>query len=107
MSSTHDVNCKNCGKHLAWWSQWDNIQYADEYQCKGAIRTRNNEFLMNVFSDKDFKKLNVIKKEKRLGFTRWTYCKIKNHTYYCETCAKKLKHRCSVCGGKIVLTRKY
>ena len=62
MSSTHDVNCKICGGKLAWWSQWDNIQYADEYTCKAAIRSRkkDSEFLMNVYSDKDYPKLNKI-----------------------------------------------
>jgi hypothetical protein len=33
-------------------------------------------------------------------------CWMVNETYFCKECAKKLKYKCPVCGGKIKLSRK-
>jgi len=62
---------------------------------------------MNVTNyEKQKDELTKMIKEKKLGWTRWTYCSVHNETYFCEKCAKKLKNKCSVCGGKIKLKRK-
>jgi len=112
MSSTHDVICRKCGKNIAWWSQWDNIQYRDEYECQGKVwqkyehwhfgKTQSNaeptpEYVIECYG----KPLKVKRHSKEL----W-HCSIVNNTQYCEECAKELKYRCPKCGGEIKLTRK-
>lgn len=115
MCSTHDVFCFICNKQLAWWSMFDNIQYADEYTCQAAIIEATNKPLMKDVpqDDEHLKKLQkVIDKKKKWIVDEterrdfWTYCRIKNKTYFCESCAKKLKLKCPECGGKIKLDRK-
>jgi hypothetical protein len=116
MVSTHNVNCHECGKQIAWWSMFNNIQYQDEYECSAAIDTRNNTMFMDEVHDDDesLDNLQKIIDEKQLekmdGNTRtecnWNYCKIKNDTTFCKSCATKLKMKCPVCGGTIWLGRK-
>lgn len=119
MVSTHDVNCKRCGRELAWWSMFHNIQRANEYTCSAAIQEDTNELIMDdVIQDAEhLRKLQKIIDKKMLDVIEiidgkrccthrnWTYCYIHNDTYYCESCAKRLKFKCPVCGGKIKLSR--
>ncbi len=119
MCSTHEVYCKICGKKLAWWSVFDNVQYADEYQCSAAIENKTNRIIMDdvVQDDAHLKKLRDIlkrervdvydKKDKKLCLERnWSYCNNLHETHFCESCARKLNYKCSVCGGKIVIERR-
>lgn len=115
MHSTHDVYCKKCGKNLAFWSGFgDNMQYYDEYQCTGKAwkkiehyhfgkTTQYNdepptpEYIIECYG----KLLKVLHHMKEL----WD-CWMVNETYFCKECAKKLKYKCPICGGKIKLSRK-
>lgn len=120
MSSTHDVNCRKCGKKIAWWSQFDNIQYQDEYECQGEIwkkwkgqwqglnssgkRVWSGNFKPSIreLKDDDMKHVKTIKP---LTKELWP-CSLENQTQYCRECAKELDFRCPKCGGNIKLIRK-
>jgi hypothetical protein len=94
---------------------FDNIQHADEYACSAAIQKDTNKLIMDniIQDDKHLKELRQIVKDEKLekSETRkgkkyciqsnWTYCYIHNNTYFCESCARKLKYKCPVCGGLI------
>ena len=116
MCSTHEVICLMCEKALAWWSMFHNIQREDEYVCSAAIREDDNKLIMDkvVQDDEHFDKLNEIVEREKLNtyeiddkgrkcctYRGWTYCNIKNNTYFCGSCARKLKYKCPVCGGTI------
>jgi hypothetical protein len=120
MCSTHDVVCKKCGKQLAWWSMFHNIQHDNEYACSAAVQEDTNELIMDnvIQDDEHLNKLSEIIKEKGLDaietredgkryctHSNWTYCYIGNETHYCEKCAKRLKYKCPVCGGTIKISR--
>jgi hypothetical protein len=116
MHSTHDVYCKRCGKNLAFWSGFgDNMQFANECQCQGEVWVKSEHYHYGKTttysdeppSDEEIKKRNKGKLVKIIHHTREKRpCFIINETYFCEDCAKKLHYKCSVCKGKIKLTRK-
>ena len=125
MHSTHTVSCRNCGLQLAFWSGFgDNLQYNDEYECKGTVIVKRKNYWR--VGTCDFVNYKPTVKEIKEKFDSYGFknakevtsnsiqqimeeendCVIQNDTYYCEKCAKRLKYKCSVCGGKIKLTRK-
>ena len=110
MHSTHDVNCKKCGKSLAFWSGFgDNYQYDDEYQCTGRVWkyhefwtwSKTTSYRDNKPTLKETGGIKPIHHIKEL----WD-CWMVNESYYCADCAKQLKYKCPKCGKKIKLTRK-
>ena len=113
MHSTHDVNCKICGKSLAFWSGFrDNMQFADEYECQGEIRRKYEHwhFGKTTSNCKPTQKYMIeeygkVMKVKHHMTEMWP-CHLENYTQFCADCAKKLKYKCPVCGGRIILTRK-
>lgn len=104
-----DVNCKKCGKHLAWWDMFTNIQYENEYQCSAIVtyhsdgRRKHPDNLLimdNVipFNDEksdEIKRLTTdvwgvkTMRGKKMLKDNWSYCEIVNHTAFCEECTKK------------------
>lgn len=118
MHSTHEVNCKICGKKLAFWSGFgDNMQFANEYECQGSVMIpRKNTWRLGMHTYHGFKPTkaqikNDIKEQKgNVELIRVTEestsCYVQHDTYFCENCAENLKYKCSTCGGKIKLTRK-
>ncbi len=52
----------------------------------------------------DEKKKDIVDETERRDF--WTYCRIKNKTYFCGQCSEKINLKCPKCGGKIGLDRK-
>ena len=121
MHSTHDVYCKKCGANLASWSGFgDNYQYRDEYECQGQVRRKREHWHYGKTTTNRKPTLQEIKEEtkriKEFGIKKpikvvyhmtelWP-CIYVNYTYFCESCAKTLKHKCPKCKGKIKLTRK-
>lgn len=109
MCSTHDVVCRKCGKEIAFWSMYNNIQHAEEWECCGAILDYeyNPKLEKNVlFADglsKD--KIAPYIKAHKLTNKDWSYCHLINHTYFCKRCAKKYNYVCPECGGKIIKVR--
>lgn len=121
-----NVDCKNCNKRLAWWDSFTNIQYENEYQCFAIVthhvdsrrKYPDNELIMNnaiPYNDKKGIEIKRLTREiwkvtyikgKTIHKDNWSYCEIVNKTMYCEECAKKLRFKCPICGGTIVLVRK-
>lgn len=121
MHSTHDINCKGCGTELAFWSGFgDNMQFKDEYQCLGKVRIKREHWHYGKTETNKKPTLQAIKQEQKrireYGIskpikviyhkTEMQSCYLINYTYFCEGCARKLRYKCPICGGKIKLTRK-
>lgn len=121
MHSTHDVNCKRCGKPLAFWSGFgDNMQFANEYECQGNVRRKREHWHYGKTETNQKPTLKEIKYEisrlKKMGIyklikviyhkTELIPCYLYNFTLFCENCAKSLHYKCPICKGKIKLTRK-
>ena len=111
------VYCKVCGKELAWWDMFSNIQYEDEWECLGEFR----KSVHNVFVDKkgDSVKIFVMDggagtkvKPPKPGMKRvkseMKPCSLYYHTKYCTSCVKKIGFKCvrPRCKGKIRLVRR-
>ena len=119
MSSTHEVKCRKCGIHIAWWSQFTNIQYKDEYTCQGRVWRKRIGWWQCIDSSgkkiwtsnykpskQQLKDAPYIKTVKPLTKELWP-CSIQNYTTYCEKCAKELNYKCPFCGKELKLTRKH
>lgn len=110
--STHNVYCKKCRTQIAFWSMFDNFQYKDEYECCGRVWQKQDNYwklkkttFCGHYPDEDQIKEageGIPKKVTK----KLTWCSIKNHTQYCEECAKKMNFKCPNCGKEIKLTRK-
>ena len=112
------VYCKLCGKKLAWWDMFSNIQYEDEYECDGEFKER----VHNMYRDKSGSNVTTFtmdggksaKKDIKLpeGAKRIKYqmrpCALRNHTKFCPTCAKKSGYKCTQlkCKGHLRLVRR-
>ena len=87
---------------------FDNLQYEEEWHCQAAIERKGNKIVMREVSQtkQSLDKLRKLINEKKLtGRGDWSYCHTINDTAFCVDCAKKLKYRCPVCGGKIAKSR--
>ena len=114
---TATVYCKVCGKKLAFWSMFDNLQYEEEWECLGEFRKKAR----NVFKSKDGRtcsmfimdggagtKLNPPRPDmKRVKFEMQP-CSLYYHTKYCSTCVRKIHFKCvrPRCKGPIRLVRR-
>ena len=109
--STHDIYCKKCRCHIAWWSMYDNIQYQDEYECCGKVWKKLEGYWCGKKWTGNFKPTKSYMKE--IGITsvkpktkELRHCSIINYSQYCSKCAKELHYKCPDCGKKIKLVRK-
>ena len=95
--NTHEVKCYRCGKKLAWWSMYDNIQYEEEWECKATMRR-------DITKNKVFKAYNSKGKRLKSIITR---CSITYNTQYCRECAYKMQFKClrPHCKGRIEKVR--
>jgi len=97
------VYCKECGEELAWWDQFTNMQYKEEWECTGEFRKKTD----HLWRSKDGKMtLYARKPDKEHPIkvnSEMKYCALCRHTKYCRKCAYKLKFRCSAprCKGII------
>ena len=106
------VYCKECGKELAWWDKFTNIQYEDEYECDGKFRRLTSM----VWKSKDGKNTLYARRrdvEDRKKYpievkSKLLYCALYHKTKYCHSCARKLKYKCSRprCTGVLRLVRR-
>lgn len=111
------VYCKVCGKKLAWWDMFTNIQYEDEYECLGKFRRKAR----NVFKDNKGNRVHTFimdggagteVKPPEPGMKRVRYemlpCSLYYHTKYCKSCVRKIKGKCARprCKGPIRLVRR-
>ena len=103
------VYCKVCGKKLAWWDMFTNIQYEDEYECQGKFRKK----LVDVWISKDRKTTTHGGKKPpspgaKLLKSEMNYRSLYYHTKYCKSCVRKIKGKCvrPRCKGPIRLTHR-
>lgn len=107
MVRNRTVYCKVCGKKLAWWDMFSNLQYEDEWECLGKFRHK----LVNVWISKDRKTITHSRKKPRgakpLKF-EMKYCSLYYHTKYCTACVRKIRFKCvrPRCKGPIRLVRR-
>ena len=112
MRSEH-IYCKVCGKELAWWNMFTNIQYEDEYECQGKFRRLTHGKLWKSKDGKSIlhssRKDTENKKEYPIEVkSEILPCALYYHTKYCKSCVRKIKYKCvrPRCKGKIVLVRR-
>lgn len=111
------VHCKVCGKKLAFWDMFMNIQHEDEYECFGEFRRKAE----NVFVDKEGNKCHsftmdggagTIMDSPKPGMKRVKYemlpCSLYYNTKYCKSCVRKIKYKCvrPRCKGPIRIVRR-
>lgn len=112
MVRNRTVYCKVCGKELAWWDMFTNIQYEDEWECLGEFRKK----LTNtwVYKEKDGNKITAHghKTSPHPGAkplkSEMSPCSLHYHTKYCTSCVRKIGFKCvrPRCKGKIRLVRR-
>lgn len=104
-----DVICKDCGKKLAHWDMFSNLQFEEEWECIGKFRqkvedhwrTKNGKGIL-ISSTPDLEKYPILLK------SQMNYCSLIYHTKYCRKCAYKRHFKCGRprCKGRIVKVRK-
>lgn len=111
MVHNETVYCKKCGKELAWWDMFTNIQFKEEWECQGKFKKR----VHNVYLDKERHRVAKFimdggaskNKDIKLpsGAKRVKYemksCALHNHTFFCRECSYKLKFKCPICNSII------
>jgi len=117
MVSTHEVYCKDCGKKLAWWNMFDNIQHEEEWECNGQFRRKAHNVFVNPKTETKIACFvmdggaKTILEPPEPGMKRVTYemlpCALYYHTKYCATCARKRRYQCGRprCKGHLVKVR--
>jgi len=102
-----NVHCKVCGKKLAHWDMFTNMQFEDEYECLGTFR----KTLHDVWRSRD-NKHSIITNSPPAGYVRQktetNFCAIYYQTKYCKSCVRKLHGHCvrPRCKGPIRLVRR-
>lgn len=100
------VFCKDCGKRLAWWDMFTNIQHDEEWECIGKFRRT----LHNTWKSEDGKTI-LHAREPGPGMvplkSETSYCSLYYKTRYCKTCARRRHYSCGRprCKGRIVKVR--
>jgi len=101
------VLCKDCGKQLAWWDKFTNLQFEEEWECPVMFRRKVKGFWGDksgkyvLFSNEPDEKHPYPKK------TEMNYCSLIHKTKYCRKCAEKRHFHCGRprCKGKLVKVR--
>lgn len=87
------ICCKECGKRIAFWDMFSNVQWLEEWECDHKIRENVPEGVQ-CFSKSG--------KERKT----WTKpCALTYKTKYCRSCAEKLKYKCTRPGCKGTLRK--
>ena len=109
------VYCIDCGKKLAWWDMYINLQYEAEWECLGELKKKVRNVFINpktgtrVHSFTMDGGAGTILPPPEPGMKRIHYemqsCSLLNKTKYCNGCARKRNYQCPICGGSIKLVR--
>lgn len=113
MVYSETVYCKECGKEIAFWDMFSNLQYEDEYECDGNFRKSTKG---DLWKSKDGKhQLHAHKRDEEdkikypiLVKSETLLCALYHKTKYCKSCARKLKYKCgrARCRGILRLVRR-
>lgn len=113
MVKSRTVYCKVCGKKIAFWDMFHNLQYEDEYECFGEFRRKTRG---NLWKSKDGK--ITLHSNRRDAENKKKYpievkyetlpCAIYYNTKYCKSCVRKIKYKCvrPRCKGPIRIVRR-
>lgn len=110
MVHSETVCCKECGKEIAFWDMFSNLQREEEWECQGEFKKRVHNvyekdghkvasFVMDggVSAGKD---IELPEGAKRVKYEMQS-CALHNHTFFCRACAYQLRFKCPKCGASI------
>ncbi len=110
MVHNETVYCIKCGRKIADWDMFSNLQWEEEWECQGESKERVHNvyekdgrqvasFVMDG-GESIGKDIKLPKGAKRIKYEMKS-CALRNHTFFCRDCAYKVRFKCPKCGASI------
>ena len=86
MVRSENVICSDCGKKLAHWDMFSNLQFEEEWECLAKFRRTVHDMFRSINNPKSSS--NVQRDEFQIPIkTEMNFCSLYYHTKYCRKCA--------------------